>query len=1430
MKYKMKRWTALVLTMALCLSLLQTAALATEADNEPMEAAVTETEALETELEVSQAEPNAETEVTEEEDTAADKDSVPAEPETVAESIVEQEVPVEESELVVETSETVEAESSAKVETSVENSGIALTSLEGDSAETGQVQEMVTFAGGDGTEENPYQISTPEQFAEIENNLNACFVLVNDLTLNTNIRISNFSGKFDGQGHTLTVYYSAAYGLFETIEKSGAVKNTNINASNYAYGMAYVQETPSWSAHAFGGIALINNGVIENCSMNGTISYFNTTLSDFDSGAICAINNGDVSLCSSNVTFNYTGASGIQICNGAADVGGIAGESSGTITKCLNTGSIIVWVIDPSTAAYSLYYAHTGGIVGYSTGAISECASTSELNLRYTGTLKPAMLIGYITGQEYAYNGNESLAYGDDCYLSESSVARLDYDGAAYDIIYCTNKYYTIKTGSEIETWWEELILNYKEEDDGDEDTLTFDEESYFCNVDDTITISVAYISETAPDEITWTCSDEDAVTFSGTSVLGPFDIDGKNTYYISVQVTAGTAGEYDITLDVDGVSATVRLTSPEDVWQITQPQSLTFGETSVSCNVDGTVNITAVCVTTKSIELSDVAWTLDNKIVSVAGTEITGPTITGEENTYWISAAITGLTAGTTTLTLSVFERSASVSVTVNQNEYMGIGTLTEVDDNLNYIFIDDVGYVAPDSEFTRMKELLNNKKISDKRVIFKYTDYDVIISAYSIYDVLCFQAENVQVSPKTLEYGTDGTYQTSTIEVTADLFVTVDRSSNALYSPSDVLQLKESELYLKLDDVTLTAKSASNIVYFGKTLWVKSTKKEIETDASSIGYGSNRSVSITVSADIDNNAEPEEASATVQIMKLFAAVAGDEDAITASECSVEVINQYEAEKESALDALAESYKNAEIYVELNQTLQFLFAEGSNGGKDDLATLEYIVKMLELETIASYNSSEEGWAERLGNLAAEKLRDALLSKLGLPSSVFVGTNTEYVYARYTGTNGTAIDLKIPVIEYTMGDSVVSAFNKISYSVDGKQVDSSHKVWNEAGMVTYYNMSNFADAVVSYIKIAYNQAWGKSADKAAEYLIGKPLSDLSTFGKIVNTSAKVLGLTKIKLPTSISGGIFEFAVSQVKASVSVQCPVDVYIYDSNGQICGVIENNEINPYFSDENVVLSVDGDEKYITLTNDNYSILLVGTDNGIMTYQINQYLDAELVQSATTTDIPLEDGIVYAGYIPQVVYSSAEFYELIGEDEEPISVTSFVNFEEDDTDYSDDHIGGDAVIENEVAATCTENGGYDSVVYCTECGEEVSRETIIIPAIGHTCVDGVCTLCGAKETINVPGDNTPGTGENNTDNNGNTIGDNDAVDGNGTLGDNLSSNGTNTANTEGAKQTSSAVKTGDEQHPVLWVVLLVVATAGFVTLLVVRKKNTSK
>lgn len=55
--------------------------------------------------------------------------------------------------------------------------------------------------------------------------------------------------------------------------------------------------------------------------------------------------------------------------------------------------------------------------------------------------------------------------------------------------------------------------------------------------------------------------------------------------------------------------------------------------------------------------------------------------------------------------------------------------------------------------------------------------------------------------------------------------------------------------------------------------------------------------------------------------------------------------------------------------------------------------------------------------------------------------------------------------------------------------------------------------------------------------------------------------------------------------------------------------------------------------------------------------------------------------------------------------------------------------------VIENKVAATCTEQGYYDEVLYCAECGKEVMRTRISEGMPAHQFENQKCIVCGKDQ-----------------------------------------------------------------------------------------------
>ena len=77
--------------------------------------------------------------------------------------------------------------------------------------------------------------------------------------------------------------------------------------------------------------------------------------------------------------------------------------------------------------------------------------------------------------------------------------------------------------------------------------------------------------------------------------------------------------------------------------------------------------------------------------------------------------------------------------------------------------------------------------------------------------------------------------------------------------------------------------------------------------------------------------------------------------------------------------------------------------------------------------------------------------------------------------------------------------------------------------------------------------------------------------------------------------------------------------------------------------------------------------------------------------------------------------------------------------------TEPAKGHTEGEPVKENIVPATCTDEGSYDEVVYCLACGEELSRTPKTEPAKGHTAgepvrenvVPATCTAKGSYDEV---------------------------------------------------------------------------------------------
>ena len=213
------------------------------------------------------------------------------------------------------------------------------------------------YNGGDGTENNPWQINNAAQMRRFNmTHANGYYKLTADIDLEnilwTPVNLSN--SNFDGNGKVISNLTVSGYndmGLFGYLDKS-AIRNLTAQDA-----------TVIGNATSNGIIAgSVNNGsTIVNCKSSGTVSGIEISATGGIVGVVDKYSS--VIACSSSAT----------VSGGAA--GGIAGESNGTITGCYSTGKVT-----------GTQNGISGGITGYlDTGYFTSCYSTADVSVGNEG-------------------------------------------------------------------------------------------------------------------------------------------------------------------------------------------------------------------------------------------------------------------------------------------------------------------------------------------------------------------------------------------------------------------------------------------------------------------------------------------------------------------------------------------------------------------------------------------------------------------------------------------------------------------------------------------------------------------------------------------------------------------------------------------------------------------------------------------------------------------------------------------------------------------------------------------------------------------------------------------------------------------------------------------------------------------------------------
>lgn len=302
-----------------------------------------------------------------------------------------------------------------------------------------------TFAGGIGTQDNPFQIASGAQLAKLADDVNSgttyygkFFVLTANIVLNNTdgwenwsesnapnnswIPIGNhdheFRGTLDGKGYTVSgiyIYSNNRYMGLVGYLNFGTIRNLGVKASYIGGGNetgAICGTNHGTISHCYndgimfgcGGVCGENYGIMSYCYNSGTVirgegvCYYNSDSGSMNNcynkgivkegSGLCGQNNGSIYHCYNTNTVNVSTR---------IDVGGICRSNYGSITNCYNTGNVLgklegVGGISGRNSGNISYCYNTGkisggyynaGISGDNVGTISYCNNTGSVNGGY---------------------------------------------------------------------------------------------------------------------------------------------------------------------------------------------------------------------------------------------------------------------------------------------------------------------------------------------------------------------------------------------------------------------------------------------------------------------------------------------------------------------------------------------------------------------------------------------------------------------------------------------------------------------------------------------------------------------------------------------------------------------------------------------------------------------------------------------------------------------------------------------------------------------------------------------------------------------------------------------------------------------------------------------------------------------------------------
>ena len=394
---------------------------------------------------------------------------------------------------------------------------------------------------------------------------------------------------------------------------------------------------------------------------------------------------------------------------------------------------------------------------------------------------------------------------------------------------------------------------------------------------------------------------------------------------------------------------------------------------------------------------------------------------------------------------------------------------------------------------------------------------------------------------------------------------------------------------------------------------------------------------------------------------------------------------------------------------------------------------------------------------------------DITLKELTPAETMVLGNNDlvqdlEYVYVAaqngtiyisvvemlYNGQPATANDLGMN-IQMTINGSSVSSFEK-SYEVKaGDEIAIILKDYSWSGGGTVNAVINLSyegfyqhplGSLNNPVELLYADCPTESIEIAAGANAWYELEsyyDDSAWSTVFPFKGKYLVVTGENAYIIVGGTRYDAEDGVVKVLMGEQTMIQI---GNDGASAAVFQISVEIPEGHKDNPQDLVEGDNKVTLPSYSTYYFDFIAAEDGTVTvvvsganwkYTFEHYdADGNKVSGkdyyAKNGDADTQVLEIKAGEKIIVIVGTSQGYSQPGGD-----IT--VNFHFEAAEAECQHENTETKVENKVEATCTTDGSYDEVVYCVDCGVELSRTTVTVPASGHNFEDGTCTECGEAD-----------------------------------------------------------------------------------------------